>query len=122
MDQTLGTSSLLAAAQWVEGLLLGTIAAAVATIAVAGFGFLMLSGRIEMRTGGRIVIGCFILFGARTIATGLQTASSEVGGPPRYAAAPAPLPIQTEGSPGQPRNLDPFAGASVPTGAGSCCN
>jgi hypothetical protein len=67
------TNSLLAAVRWIEGLLLGSVAVAIATIAFAGLGFLMLSGRIDMRTGARVVLGCFVLFGARTIASGLRT-------------------------------------------------
>ena len=115
------TNSLLAAVRWIEGLLLGSVAVAVATIAFAGIGFLMLSGRIDMRTGARVVLGCFVLFGARTIASGLQNASAGAGAS-AYAAAPPVAAIPTESRPGAPINNDPFAGASVPMGSGTCCD
>ena len=64
------------ALQWVEALLLGTIATSVAIIAVATVGFMMMTGRLEWRRGATTLVGCFILFGAREIASGLQTAAT----------------------------------------------
>lgn len=44
-------------------------------VAVASIGFLMLTGRIEPRRAGRVVLDCFILFGASAIAAGICTRS-----------------------------------------------
>jgi type IV secretory pathway VirB2 component (pilin) len=44
-----GSHPLLAAVQWLEGTLLGTVATMVAVICVAVAGFMMLSGRIDVR-------------------------------------------------------------------------
>jgi type IV secretory pathway VirB2 component (pilin) len=122
VDSYTGTSSLLAAARWLESLLLGSVAVAIATIAVGGFGFLVMSGRVNVRTGGQIILGCFVLFGARTIAAGLQSVAGD-GSAPAYAyTLPKATPVQTAGRPGAPVNNDPFAGASVPAGTGSCCD
>ncbi|HEY0043969.1 MAG TPA: TrbC/VirB2 family protein [Allosphingosinicella sp.] len=123
IDAYSGTSSLLAAVRWLESLLLGSIAVAIATLAVAGFGFLVMAGRVNVRTGAQIILGCFVLFGARTIALGLQSSVAAEGAPaPATAFAPSASPLPVSARPGAPANNDPFAGASVPTGSGSCCN
>lgn len=108
-----------AALQWLEGALLGSIATAVAVIAVAAVGVLVLQGRIDLRRGAQVIFGCFILFGASTIAAGiidaildpdgaLQADSSPPVPPPRYEAPvvkPAPKAVP----------YDPYAGAALPT-------
>ena len=126
-DQAGGMGALGAPLGWIEGVLLGPVAVAVATIAVALFGMMMLAGRLHYRAGARIVLGCFILFGARSIATGLLSASSELAGGGTAYAAPAamappvlPPPLARPARPAPP--IDPYAGASAPTAAGSCCD
>jgi len=42
-------------------------------IAVAAVGFLMLTGRIEWKRGLIVVIGCFIIFGATAIVSGIRS-------------------------------------------------
>lgn len=60
------TSALL----WMQGILLGPIATTVAVMAVAGVGFMMLTGRMNWRYGATVIIGVFIIFGApRLVAT-----------------------------------------------------
>lgn len=60
------TSALL----WMQGVLLGPIATALAVMAVAGVGFMMLTGRMNWRYGATVIIGVFIIFGApRVVAT-----------------------------------------------------
>ena len=70
-----GSSPLLAALNWVQGTLLGNVATAVAVMAVAAVGFMMLTGRMNWRFGATVIIGCFILFGAATIVAGIQSAA-----------------------------------------------
>ena len=67
-----GSSPLIAALEWVEGSLLGNLATAAAVIAVAMVGFLMLTGRVEWRRGLTVVIGCFVIFGAAAIVSGIR--------------------------------------------------
>lgn len=67
-----GSSPLIAALQWLEGTLLGNLATTAAVIAVAAVGFMMLTGRIEWRRGLTVVIGCFIIFGATAIVSGIR--------------------------------------------------
>jgi len=111
-----GSSVLVAAVSWLQGTLLGTIATTVAIIAVASVGFSMLNGRVSVRYGMTVLIGCFILLGASTIAAGIQ---SFVGGGDglSYApeAPPAVLPPAPPPAPPAPANNDPYAGASVPS-------
>ncbi|WP_152553510.1 TrbC/VirB2 family protein [Erythrobacter longus] len=60
------TSALL----WMQSILLGPIATALAVMAVAGVGFMMLTGRMNWRYGMTVIIGVFIIFGApRLVAT-----------------------------------------------------
>jgi type IV secretory pathway VirB2 component (pilin) len=98
---------------WVSDLLFGPLANAIAVIAIAWIGLAMLSGRIDIRRGLSVLLGCFLLFGARGIADGLRStalsdnvpANTNVPLPPVYAK-PAP-------SAGVPNGYDPYAGAAV---------
>lgn len=56
--------ALPATVRWIEGALLGSVATGVAVLAVAFVGYGMLAGRLDWRTGLRVVLGVFILFGA----------------------------------------------------------
>ena len=70
-----GSGPIVAALGWLQGTLLGNVATAVAVMAVAAVGFLMLTGRMNWRFGATVIIGCFILFGAASIVAGIQQAS-----------------------------------------------
>jgi len=70
-----GSGPIVSALMWLQGTLLGNVATAVAVIAVAMVGFMMLTGRMNWRMGGTVVLGCFILFGATTIVAGIQAAA-----------------------------------------------
>lgn len=52
------------ALSWMQGILLGPIATSLAVMAVAGVGFMMLTGRMNWRYGATVIIGVFIIFGA----------------------------------------------------------
>jgi type IV secretory pathway VirB2 component (pilin) len=115
-----GSSPLAAAVLWVQGVLLGTVATAIATIAVAALGFLMLTGRLPVRRGLSAILGCFILFGASAITAGIRSGLADLGGapepPPMPVAyvAPAPRPALPAAPQPPPPPADPFAGAAVP--------
>jgi type IV secretion system protein VirB2 len=68
-----GSGPLLGAVSWLQGTLLGNVATAVAVIAVAAIGFMMLTGRINWRYGATVVVGLFILFGAGSIVGGIRS-------------------------------------------------
>jgi type IV secretory pathway VirB2 component (pilin) len=84
-----GQSVFVAASGWVEGLLLGSFSNAVAVLAVALLGYGMLSGRTDLRRSGRVLLGCFILFGASLIARGLMDFAGLGGGVVTIDAASA---------------------------------
>ena len=109
-----GSSAIVAAVRWLEGTLLGTVATSVAVIAVAWVGLLMLAGRLEVRRGLTVILGCFILFGAASIAAGVRGAAGS--GPAQAALTPPPQPIPgpPPSSPLPKANPDPYAGAAVP--------
>ena len=71
-----GSGPIVAALGWLQGTLLGNVATAVAVMAVAAVGFMMLTGRMNWRFGATVIIGVFILFGAGTIVAGIQSAAA----------------------------------------------
>jgi len=74
-----GSGPIVSALHWLQGTLLGNVATAVAVIAVAMVGFMMLTGRLNWRFGATVIIGCFILFGAGAIVSGIQAAAAAGG-------------------------------------------
>ena len=73
-----GSGPIVAALGWLQGTLLGNVATAVAVMAVAAVGFMMLTGRLNWRFGATVIIGVFILFGAASIVAGIQGAATGV--------------------------------------------
>ena len=71
-----GSGPIVAAMSWLQGTLLGNVATAVAVIAVAMVGFMMLTGRMNWRFGGTVIVGCFVLFGASAIVSGIQSTAA----------------------------------------------
>ena len=71
-----GSGPIVSALLWLQGTLLGNVATAVAVIAVAMVGFMMLTGRMNWRFGATVIIGCFILFGAGAIVSGIQSTAA----------------------------------------------
>jgi type IV secretory pathway VirB2 component (pilin) len=103
------SSAIVAAVQWLEGTLLGTIATTAAVIAVAWIGVMMLTGRVTVRSGATTILGCFILFGATSIVAGIRnTISGDENAMPPVADMSPPVVIP----PVQVKN-DPYAGASL---------
>ena len=70
-----GSNPILAGVNWLQGTLLGNVATAVAVMAVAACGFMMLTGRLNWRHGATVILGCFILFGAGAIVGGIRSAA-----------------------------------------------
>ena len=71
-----GSGPINAALGWMQGTLLGSVATAVAVMAVAAVGFGMLTGRMNWRFGATVIIGVFIIFGAASIVAGIQSAAT----------------------------------------------
>jgi type IV secretion system protein VirB2 len=117
-----GSSVLVAAVQWLQDTLLGTAAASVAAICIAWVGLMMLSGRIDLRRAATVILGCFILFGAASIAAGMRAAAGLADAGPAAVAHPVPasplagLPILAPPPPpaAPRRDPDPYAGAALP--------
>ena len=112
----IGSSPLVVAVSWLQGTMLGTVATTVTVVAVAVVGIMMLGGRIHVRRGVTVILGCFILFGAPTIAAGIQYSLN---------AGPEPVPSSSSSADGSPlanvrkpttpsAGYDPYAGASLP--------
>lgn len=117
-DSPAGSSVFVTAVAWLQDILLGTVATSIAIVAIAAMGFGMLTGRINIRHGVSVILGCFILFGASSIVSSLRLA---VGGdyaeaPPPVIAAPPPAPTPTPrpNPTKSPQPVDPYPGASMP--------
>jgi type IV secretory pathway VirB2 component (pilin) len=101
-----GQNAMVNAAQWINDALLGSVATTIAIIAVAFIGYMMLSGKVHWRRAVSMIVGCFVLFGARNMiaqfeprqAIGINTANN---------SAPADLNNPPEST------YDPYAGASL---------
>jgi type IV secretion system protein VirB2 len=107
-----GSNAIVAAVAWLEATLLGTAATTIAVIAVSWIGFGMLAGRVNIRRRLTVILGCFLLFGASTIVTGIR--SSLAGDSRVVRSYPPPSPPPAIPPPPPPRPYDPYAGASVP--------
>lgn len=112
-----GSGVFAAAVGWLEGTMLGTAATVAAVIAVATVGLMMMAGRMDLRRSARVILGCFIIFGASAIASGLIAAISP--SPGDQGLGPDELQISSAPSPAVPINSvpavsDPYAGAAVP--------
>ena len=111
-----GTNVIVAAVQWLSGTLLGSLATTLAVIAVASVGFLLLSGRIDVRRAVQVIFACFILFGASTLASGFMAILQSSAEP--VATIVPPAPVVSPSLPVQPARAnspyDPYAGAALP--------
>ena len=104
------TGSIAAAAQWLSGLVTGSLAAALCVIAIAFLGFLMFSGRVPFRAGFKTVLGCFILLGAPIVASALM----QLGELGPYDEGPLPTTTASQTRAPLPQSsYDPYAGASL---------
>lgn len=107
-----GGAPMMESARWIDGVMLSEIALGVCVIAVAFLGALMLTGRLPLREGARVVIGCFVLLGAPVIAAGFVGGGSGVS---EASALPPPIvvPVLRSRLDLPPANFDPYAGASL---------
>jgi type IV secretion system protein VirB2 len=104
-------SRMIAATDWLTGVLLGNVAISLCIIAVATVGLALMTGRLAIRDGVRVAIGCFVLLGAPAIAAGFLKVADETVSP-RSAMGPV-VDATAEPSLLPPANYDPYAGASL---------
>lgn len=113
-----GPGVFAAALDWLSAALLGSLATTVAVLAVASMGFLLLAGRVDVRRALQVILGCFILFGASSIAGGIMGAIGGSGPSPEVLAEISTPPVVSPpvlvASPGTPSAFDPYAGAALP--------
>jgi type IV secretory pathway VirB2 component (pilin) len=110
-----GGNAIASAVRWLQEALLGSIVTTIAIVAIASLGIFMLSGRIDVRRAAHVVFGCFIIFGASTIASGILSAisgRSDGRDVAQTVPPPLPLPPATAHAPSTP--YDPYAGAALP--------
>jgi type IV secretion system protein VirB2 len=107
-----------AAAHWFTALLIGPLVTALLVVAVAVFGMGMLSGRLSLRRGMEVVIGCFVLAGAAEIAGSMMQRAPGVGlsalpSAPVVVVEQALPPLGPDPAPRAPSGnpFDPYAGS-----------
>jgi type IV secretory pathway VirB2 component (pilin) len=106
-------SVIASGADWISGLIFGPLANVIAVIAIAWVGLAMLSGRVDIRRGMAVVLGCFLLFGAKGIADGLRSVAMSEAVPMAASAPPPPTFAIPPPSTKVPVGYDPYAGAAV---------
>ncbi len=106
-----GGDPLGGASAWVSQVMLGQLAVGLCVVAVALIGLGMLGGRVNVRTGLRVVLGCFVLLGAPGIAASLLGFAEEVQVPVEVHVAAEESPLIREALP--PSDYNPYARASM---------
>ena len=105
-----GSGALEGGVAWLVALSTGSLAIGLCVLAVALVGLLMFAGRLPVREGLRVVLGCFVLLGAPAIAAGFISLSSDRDagsiGQEREPVAPTRPELP-------PSTYDPYAGASL---------
>jgi len=76
----------------------------------------MLSGRFSRRRGIQLLVGCFIVFGSFTLASGIMRALKAGGSDAQVAPAEPPMIAATPVAPPPAVTVpyDPYAGAALP--------
>lgn len=99
---------------WILGTLTGSVATALATIAFAALGLLLMSGRIDVRRAATVAFACFLIFGAPALAQGIMKGLGQEPDGAHGESLPSapPPPLATDIRPASP--YDPYAGAAVP--------
>ena len=114
MDEGYSSGALSGAVGWTGQLMTGSAATSIAVMAVAVVGGLLLVGRLPVRRGAWVIVGCFVVFAAGSIARGL-VGDMSVAAPVTAASEVSTLPVPTI-RPATP--YDPYAGAAVPVAPG----
>lgn len=109
-----------AAAHWFTALFTGPLVTSLLIVAVAAFGIGLLFGRLSLRRGMELVVGCFVLAGAAEI-TGammgrapvaavpaLPSVSASLDEKPLAPLGPDPVPTPQSGNP-----FDPYSGRKL---------
>lgn len=105
------TRPLAASLDWITATLQGDLAIGICVIAVAIVGMVMLTGRMPIRQGAHVILGCFILLGAPVVASGFSGIWQDSSGPgPALAASEPTVIYERDDLP--PATYNPYARAS----------
>ncbi|MGC6331808.1 TrbC/VirB2 family protein [Rhizorhabdus sp. FW153] len=113
--QIVPAASMVTSIQWVRDALLGSVATAVATVAVGSLGYLAFNGHVDIRRAWKTILGCFIIFAAPSIAAGIRGVASDLLG---GSQAPVPDGLANHSTREALQDTsqaarDPYAGAAV---------
>lgn len=96
---------------WLNATLQSQVAIGLCILAVAFIGLTMLTGRLPIRRGMQVVLGCFVLLGAPAIAAGFTGLWQDARSPAPVATVNTPTVLYERQLP--PATYDPYAGASL---------
>lgn len=106
-----GMPAIETGANWLVTLMTGGLAVGLCVLAIAVIGLLMLGGRLPVREGVRVILGCFVLLGAPIIANAFVMTGEYADSRQAKTDATRLLPPSTRDLP--PSAFDPYAGASL---------
>ena len=98
-------------ANWLTTVLLDELAIALCIIAVAIIGLLLMTGRLAIRRGAMVALGCFIVLGAPILASAFVNVAETGRTSDGYRSAPPVTGEPVRSLP--PAGYDPYAGASM---------
>jgi type IV secretory pathway VirB2 component (pilin) len=104
-----GTSAIQTAMDWITSAMAGSAATAIAVIAIALVGFAMLNGRVSPRRAMSVLLGCFLVFGARDLTVGFISAVWADSAQREMVIAPPPPPAPVK----KPKPYNPYSKASM---------
>ncbi|MGB3470389.1 MAG: TrbC/VirB2 family protein [Erythrobacter sp.] len=97
-----------ASVSWINDALFGEVALSLCVLAVVFLGGMMLTGRLPLRNGVRILVGCFALLGAPVVGAGLLNVAKSTA----KSSQPSPSALPTEPKRDlSPADYDPYSGA-----------
>ena len=114
LSASIQPSALVASVTWLEAIMTGAVAVSIAIIAIAATGVGMMYGRMDLRRGAATIFGCFVVFGAPSLANALMAIVPQAARYeplPQSFAAPNPPAVSR---PPSAKDYDPYAGAAMP--------
>ena len=103
------------ASDWTQAVLGGMLATSLCVIAIALLGLLLLVGRLPIRRGMEVVLGCFLLLGAGLLVAELQHLTGGAARTTGDGREQIIVLADTPSPPPPPATYDPYAGASLPS-------
>jgi type IV secretory pathway VirB2 component (pilin) len=107
------TEPIQTSADWLASFVVGEIAVTLCVLAVAFVGLALMSGRLVLRKGAFVVLGCFVVLGAPSLAAVLIELGNAGEGRSSFSHSASSSPSTLPARDLPPATYDPYAGASL---------